>query len=330
MDCLIEEIIPSYFQMKGEFSNIMEKSPDLGNAIVSILSTVQVKELGVLKEIIKVLESNHLHYCAIGGTCLGAVRHKGFIPWDDDIDIALPRSEYELFRTELYKQLPEHIRKVDCDVSISHDFLFTKIHDSMTTQIEQYAIHSPDRITGAFVDVYPLDGRPDNLWSRRLWYLQYIFLMTSNGRRRAYKEKIDSLRSLIKEVYGAVLKKLVRYNYFTDKLQALLSKYDITQYKTAIWNGAGRRDAKRFDYDMSFPCEWFTDTIPMQFEDMTIQIPRCYHDYLTTQFGDYMQLPPENERGNWHHVVVSDMDTPCAYYMNLIKDGTIDSVVKDQ
>lgn len=288
------------------------------------MTPVQEKELGVLKEIIKVFEKNGLHYCAIGGTCLGAVRHKGFIPWDDDIDIALPRQEYELFRTKIYTQLPAHLQKLDCDCekSVSYRYLFTKIHDSSTSLIEAGKL--PNCITGAFVDVYPLDGRPDELWRRRLWFAKYVFLMTSNNRRRAAKAKITGPLGLIKEVYSGFLRKLFRFNYFTDKWKVFMSQHDVSQCKTAIWNGAGRSAAKRYDYDLSFLSEWFIDTIPAPFEDMTIQIPRQYHEYLTTQFGDYMQLPPENERGNWHNVVISDMETPCKYYADLIAEGKLD------
>ena len=172
------------------------------------MTTVQEKELEVLKEIIKVFENNELHYCAIGGTCLGAVRHKGFIPWDDDIDIVLPRREYEMFRNELYRQLPKHLQKLDCDCneSVSYDNLYMKVHDSTTSLIEKGLAH--DRFTGAFVDVYPLDGRPDRLLARRIWYAKYTFLMLSNARRRAVKEKITNPRELVKDIYSKILKKV--------------------------------------------------------------------------------------------------------------------------
>ena len=158
----------------NQFSNFIPELLSVdqaGEPIASPISPVQAKELSTLKKIIKVLETNGLHYCAIGGTCLGVVRHKGFIPWEDDIAIALPRKEYELFRTKMYKSLPEHNRKVDCDTSSSHGFWFIKIHDSTTTQIEQYAINSPDRITGAFVEVYLLDGWSDDLYSKKKFTL---------------------------------------------------------------------------------------------------------------------------------------------------------------
>lgn len=297
------------------------------------MSPVQEKELGVLKEVVKVLEANGLHYCAVGGTCLGAVRHKGFIPWDDDIDIVIPRQEYELFRAKLYTQLPKHLLKLDCDCeeSPSYSNMYLKIYDSTTSLIETNSF--PDSIIGAFVDVFPLDGRPDELWRRNLWYAKYVFLILSNRRRRKPKRKITSPREFVKEVYGGILKKLFRYNYFTDKLQALLSKYDISQCETAIWNGAGQLPDLKRNFNRSLLCEWFTDTVPAPFEDMTIQIPRKYHDYLTTHLGDYMQLPPENERWSGHNVVISDMETPCKYYAGLVAEGKMDQtgqIVKER
>lgn len=292
------------------------------------LTPVQKKELSILKEIIKVIEKNNLHYCAIGGTCLGAVRHKGYIPWDDDIDIVLPRKEYELFRTELWKQLPDPLKKMDGDVSVSYNFLFMRIHDPSTSIIMQEMLGSPDRVNGAFVDIFPVDGRPDNVFIRKIWYIKYVFYMISNGRRRAKKRKITGLGRLVKELYGELLKKLCRYNYFTDAICSYMSKYDVFKCKTAIWNGAQRGAAKKYDYDLSFESDFFTDTVSAPFEDFSIQIPRRYHDYLTTHYGDYMKLPPENERMNWHSVVISDMETPCKYYADLIAEGKMDMIAQ--
>lgn len=293
---------------------------------LSNMTPVQEKELGVLKEVIKVMDDNGLHYCAIGGTCLGAVRHKGFIPWDDDIDIALPRKEYELFRTELWKQLPEPLEKMDGDVSVSHVLLFMKVHDSSTTLIEQSMLDSPDRMSGAYIDIFPVDGRPDNTFIRKIWFVKYLFYMISDVRRRTSKAKITSPRGLVKELYGGLLKKFFRYNYFTDVICSYMSKYDVYKCKTAIWNGASWQEARKFDYDMQFESEYFTDTISVPFEDTSIQIPRRYHDYLTRAYGEYMKLPPENERGNWHKIAISDMHTPCKYYAELIAEGKMDVV----
>ena len=97
------------------------------------MTPVQEKELAVLKEIIKICKNHNLRYFAIGGTCIGAVRHNGFIPWDDDIDIAMPRDDYEKLRNEFYTELPDHMVKLDYDNSRSYNFQFFKIHDETSS-----------------------------------------------------------------------------------------------------------------------------------------------------------------------------------------------------
>ncbi len=294
------------------------------------MNPLQKKELEILKEIIKVLDANGVRYCAVGGTCLGAVRHKGFIPWDDDIDIALPRKEYERFRTELYKQLPPYLQKLDCDCkeSPSYDEVFMKIHDPSTTFLENRVVDYDlfDRATGVFVDIFPVDGRPDNSLMRKIWFYRLLFLSASNTRRRYPSQKIKGFRGLVKEVYGGLLKKICRYNYFSDALRRLLSKYDIRETRTAIWHNAKRSDAKKYYYDMEMESDFFLDTIPFPFEDITVQVPRKYHAYLTLQYGDYMQPPPESERGKWHNVIFHDLETPCAYYAKQLSEGKTDVV----
>ena len=90
------------------------------------MTVLQEIELNILKEVINLLDRNGLHYCAIGGTCLGAIRHNGFIPWDDDIDICMPRKDYEVFRTEVYKQLPEHLKKMDMTCPLATILFFSR------------------------------------------------------------------------------------------------------------------------------------------------------------------------------------------------------------
>ena len=285
------------------------------------MNQVQEKELGVLKELIKVIEANGIRYCAFAGTCLGAVRHKGFIPWDDDIDILLSRKDYEILRKELYKQLPEYIKKLDYDSSETDIQLYIKFHDTRTTLIEKTVIGNPDRFTGAWVDVFPLDGLPDNPLIKRIWYAIYIFLIISNTRRRSIKEKITDFRSLIKELYGGFLKKYFSYNYFTNVLESFLSKYDISKCKMSTWNVATWAEAKEYIFGKPFEVDFLKDTILVPFEDTMIRIPRRYDDHLTIMYGDYMEFPPESKRNSGHKIAISDMNTPVAYYEKLAAEG---------
>ena len=278
---------------------------------------VQEKELDVLREVIKVIENNGLHYCAIGGTCLGAIRHQGFIPWDDDIDIALPRKEYELFRTELYKQLPHPLKKMDYDVSCSHSFVFTKIHNCMTTQIEQYARQSPDRITGAFVDIFPLDGVPNEGWERKKWYLKYSILFYLNQSRRRTDMQIHKPIDLLKIMTAFIIKHCFRYNYFSDMFCRFVSKYDIDSCNAVHYNGYYYKEILNHIYTKNY----FINTINSKFEDLSVRIPKEYDKYLSEKYGNYMELPPDDQRGNWHDVYISDMNTPCAYYAEKIAEN---------
>lgn len=277
------------------------------------MNSVQQKELQVLKEVIKILESNGLHYCAIAGTCLGAIRHSGFIPWDDDIDIALPREEYELFRTKLYKQLPPPYKKMDGDVSVSHSFVFMKIHDSSTTQIEMYAKNSPDRFTGAFVDIFPIDGVPDRVSARKAWAKKLHRLRSLNSLRRAKgkTQHINKPPYFLKKI-GLFVINLLPYNYFSNAYSKYLAKYAFEKSDFIQNNGYPAMDTVNHIY----PKSYFVDTILVDFENIKIRIPREYDKYLTETYGNYMCPPPEEERGNWHNVFISDMDKPCSYYAN--------------
>lgn len=277
------------------------------------MQRLQEKELQVLKEIIKIIEANGLHYCAIGGTCLGAIRHGGFIPWDDDIDIALPREEYELFRTKLYKQLPFPFKKMDGDVSVSHSFVFTKIHDSSTTQIETYAKNSPDRFTGAFVDVFPIDGVPKKVSARKKWIKKQHLFRSLNSLRRS-KGKNQSIHKppyLLKKI-GLFIINCFPYNHFSNALCKYVSKFSFEKCNEIQYNVYPAEELLKHLY----PKSYFTDTILVDFEDIKIRIPREYDKYLKETYGNYMCPPPEENRGNWHHVYISDMEKPCSYYAN--------------
>lgn len=280
------------------------------------MNSLQEKELQVLKEVIKVIEKNGLHYCAIGGTCLGAVRHNGFIPWDDDIDIALPRDEYELFRTKLYKELPEPFKKMDYDVSRSHNYVFFKIHDSSTTQIENYAKLSPDRITGAFVDIYPLDGVPSGRINRMLWFVKYRMLFSFNNLVRIDKIKVSGLKDVNRAILSSVLKKFCRYNYFTDTFRRFASKHSMKSLEFCHCNGYLPKEMLKHIWVKKF----FEETILCDFECIKIRIPKDYDRFLTESYGDYMTLPPPDQRGKWHNVYISDMNTPCKYYADKIAE----------
>ena len=279
------------------------------------MNDVQERELNVLKEVIKICDKYHLTYFAIGGTCLGAVRHKGFIPWDDDIDIGMPRPDYEFFRNRLYRELPEWIHKLDCDMTSHHAFTFMKVHDSRTTFIENYAIGLTERYTGAFVDIMPVDGFPgDEKEQNRILKKQKILTRLNSRVRPARKSQYTkTFKTLVKLGIRLVLQIFFSYTHFSDKIMAegFKTSYYDSPYCLFTWR-CGRRykDNHRFFFNRA----WFAETVEMPFEDMMLKMPVGYDEYLTQDYGDYMKMPNEEEQVSRHHVYVMDMEKPCSFY----------------
>ena len=280
------------------------------------MNEVQEKELNVLREIIRICDQYHLTYYAIGGTCLGAVRHKGFIPWDDDIDIGMPRPDYEFFRTRLYRELPEWIHKLDCDMTSHHAFLFTKVHDSRTTFIENYAAGMTERYTGAYVDIMPVDGFPDDEKEQKKILRKQKLRARLNIRVRPTRRAMtpmDRIKNLVKAVIRSALRLFFTYSHFSDKIlcEGLKTDYYDSPYCLFTWRCDKRYpDNKRYFFNRS----WFTETVEMPFEDLMIKVPGGYDSYLKRDYGDYMTVPKEEKQVSVHDVYVLDMEKPCSFY----------------
>lgn len=279
------------------------------------MNEVQKRELFIYKEIAKICDKYKLQYFAIGGTCIGAIRHKGFIPWDDDIDIALPRKDYELFRTKYYKELPSDLLKLDYDNSKQHSFLFTKIHDSRTTFVEYYAKDSEERYTGAFVDIMPVDGLPDDKTKREQIVKKFesLDILNSKCRPVPLTKYQGSYLGVVKFIVKRVLN-MVFGNYYSSKVKELGSIFDYNNSQNCIftWRAGCLKDLSMSR--VVFPKAYFAEIIEVPFEDTKIKIPKCYDAYLSQDFGDYMKLPSTEEQKTNHDVYISDMNTPCRVY----------------
>lgn len=277
------------------------------------MNDVQRHELEVFKEVVKVLERHSLTYYAIGGTCLGAIRHGGFIPWDDDIDIALPREDYEKFRTEYYNELPEYLEKLDGDNAKHYPWMFMKIHDNRTAYISDYAKNLPDIYTGAFIDIMPMDKLPEKKDDVGIFLKRLNRCLDLNTIIRSNYKRIDSPSRLLKEIFRFIIKLTHKSNYYYSKFQRLVEEEN------------KKVDSQKLFYSffvythlpiekISFPNLYFEELIDVPFEDTNIKVPKKYDDYLRTYFGDYMKLPPEKQRNSGHSAIVCDMNKPLSSY----------------
>lgn len=277
------------------------------------MNDIQLRELDVFKEVVKVIKKHNLRYFAVGGTCIGAIRHKGFIPWDDDIDIALPREDYEKLRNDYYKELPNHISKLDYDSCESHGYLFYKFHDNRTTFVEEYAVQYPDRYTGVFVDIMPIDGLPDDKNQSGKVLKKLSRLCSLNSAVRPMKYNQNSLMNSVKSAIRFSLRKTHRYNYYSNKICALMSSYSFDNSHEIVFTWR-INDTNCFPTRVIYNKKMFIDTIEMEFEDTTIRVPVGYDEYLKQDFGDYMTLPPVEQRNSIHSVCICDMNRTFKYY----------------
>ena len=286
-----------------------------GNSERIPMNEVQKRELSVYNEVAKICDKHGLKYFAIGGTCIGAIRHKGFIPWDDDIDIALPRQDYEKLRTDYYKDLPGYLQVLDCDNSRQHLYLFFKIHDSRTTFVERYAQNSPERYTGAFVDIMPIDGLPNDAVVRNKIIKKLMRLDKANDRHRpvplsAYNGSFSGpAKWLLRKMFSL----FHEYNYYSSRVKEIGESYNFSTSEKCIFTwraGSSDLSIERIVFDRSL----FDDLIDVPFEDSLMRIPKEYDKYLKQDFGDYMKLPPKEQQQTHHNVYISDMGTPCREY----------------
>lgn len=261
------------------------------------LKEIQHIILDIFREVDKICERNNLRYFAIGGTCLGAVRHKGFIPWDDDLDIAMPRKDYEAFIKIAEKELPHNLSLLIPKQAKYYECTFAKVQDVNTTFIQDIAKPHPERYTGVYIDIMPLDGLPDDVKERKKHFLKLKINFLCNAHRKC---KSGDLHTGIKRVLGyltafaAWCRTPFDWTYYYKKYEEECKKYDFekSDYTSYAWS---LRASK-----LVFPTKDFEDYVMLPFEDYHMRCPIGYEDFLQIMFGDYMKLPPKEEQVPMH------------------------------
>ena len=267
--------------------------------------------LDIFKEVKKLCEDNGIDYYAIGGTCIGAVRHKGFIPWDDDLDIAVPAEQYEDFIRLAKEKLPSHLQLIDHNDREHFRRVFVKVADKRTTYVQTYMTDYPDEYYGVFIDIMPMSGKPEGKAGERYVKKMAFYTYISQQFVRSYKEN-PALREKLSWLFLRPLFFLPRNHYFKKWRKEIL-KHPVKGSKLICfpWNIKVRW--------RSFSHEVFDGYEELPFEDTTIRCPKQWDTYLSTDFGDYMKLPPEEKRQNIHPGFY-DTHKPCEEYAKEVKE----------
>lgn len=260
------------------------------------LNDTQRYILYVLREVTRVLEELNIPYFMQGGTMLGAIRHGGFIPWDDDVDLGIPRADYDRMLKEVAARLPENLELRTYDDETNHHYYFARIVDKRYQIRRMGSIE--ERLENIWVDLFPLDGMPNGFISRQ-WH-KIRLLVTRLKFHLSCFEKVNIKRPgrpLVERI-------IIRFAMIThvgswwntrkqlDKLDRLLKKYPPEKSRYFV-NFTGQTS---FKFNEMFKKEIYGQGKAYPFEDMVLIGPEQYDPYLKSLYGDYMTPPKETDR----------------------------------
>lgn len=272
------------------------------------MNNLQAKILEIYKEVKTICDRNNIPYYAIGGTAIGAIRHKGFIPWDDDLDIAIPIEYWDFFIEKANEQLPKQLYVYTAEEHEHFHYMFIKVCDKTTTFIEDLQKNLPDTYKGIFIDIMPLSGIPTNTAEQKRFLKKIRQLYLHNFRIR-FRQVCPNITRYINLIPYKLISLVIPYNRFYKKYFIELKKYPLSGSELTGYVWSTFRLPRWI-----FPAEWFQTTIEVDFEDTKINLPVGYDQYLTAQFGDYMKLPPVQERCT--HAGTVHLDIPYTDYLN--------------
>lgn len=251
---------------------------------MSKVREIQLKELELLKEFHDLCEKYGLTYYALGGTLLGAVRHKGFIPWDDDMDLGMPRKDYDIFIKKYHKELSNHVLLKKHSNNLGN----TSIVDTKTKILFGKVECSP------FIDIFPLDGFPKSKYryfihkNSILFYRMLSKLSVVNQMFERDRGKFENI--LIHIAKRLRTDKIINTDKVNSKLEDLIRKYPF-ESSPYVGNVLGSYRDKEIVLK-----EVFGKPVKLEFEDFEILGHQNPEDYLSNIYGDYMQMPKEEDR----------------------------------
>lgn len=283
------------------------------------LVTTQTKKLwavqiGCLEELKRICKKYNITYFACGGTLLGAVRHKGYIPWDDDLDIMMFKNDYERFCEVAPKELqhPYFFQNFKTEKGFGPGM--SRIRNSDTTGCTKYEIQlaSDGYNCGVFIDIFPLFGVEENKYMLLLQKAQIkIWWLAIAGYERNRKNKLmgGRLRSLLDPSVWWWTIVSVFFNH-----EGVSKKYLKVCGKSTNYTKVGLLSFDGYNKKLIWDKEWFTELVSMPFEYTQLDCPKQYDSVLKNQYGNYMKFV---KGGAIHTMAVIDPDTP---YKILLKE----------
>lgn len=282
-------------------TNLILEAPPANNHHLAMLK--------LLNEVDRICHKHEINYMLFAGTLLGAVRHQGFIPWDDDLDIIMLRSEYEKFLEVAKEEIDQNIFYLQSEYSEHWPMFFSKLRLQNTAAIEKY--HPKDKLIhqGIYIDIFPCDNLSDIPIVRKVQFFASKVVIAKGLYSRGYETDnrtkkifLQLCRLLPRKLFHAITRLKCRGN--TKMVHCFLGCASLYEKST-------------------FPRMWFTESMNMKFEENQYPVSAYYDDLLTQLYEDYMTLPEEAQRICKVHAVIVDVKHSYQIYLKEQSDMII-------
>ena len=263
-----------------------------------LLKKVQMTEKQILEKFISICEKYNLRYFVVFGTLLGTVRHKGFIPWDDDVDVGMPREDYEKFLEVAQEECGEAYFLQTIDTDSKYHLYFAKLRMQGTEFVED-TLQDAGSVSGFYIDIFPYDIIPDDEkeWQKHMKKaVFYGMLLSVNKVKEPQIARGNAFVNFGKSVIWALLHYgmkilAIKGNDVWKKCMQAMTQYEHTKNKRLTTFSADA--SKWIVYE-----EEISEVLKVAFEDIVVSVPKGYDAILKRNYGAYMQIPPEDKRVN--------------------------------
>lgn len=271
------------------------------------MNELQKVEMDLFRCFVETCEKLDLNYFLVCGSALGAARHGGFIPWDDDFDVGMYREDYDKFMEQAPALLPEGIFLQNYKSDPAFPYVFAKLRNSNTTFI-QTILEDLDMNHGIYMDIFPLDGYPETLKEQK----KLASLKRHYKRQLTCAFKLPKNISLKGKISVAAFRFLGCHKRTTKilaKYEALISKYPVKGTKLICSHGTwyGERDY--------IPAEYYGNGAVAEYEGMKVRVPENCDAYLTCLYGDWRTPPAPEKRTGSHQCEICDTEKPYTHYL---------------
>ena len=257
--------------------------------------------MDIIKEIDRICKANGIRYFLVGGSLLGAVRHKGFIPWDDDIDIGMLREDYNKFKKVCPKELSDKMRYQSYKQEANSHYIFEKIRLKETYFSTKFSNRFRDIENGIFVDVLVYD-KTSNIRILQKLHVKLIKMMNRIINVRWVNVPRKGIHYTATKIFLPIMR-LIPFRVYHWCFEGVLRMFNWNKRSKYLIDGVGQNVGKG-----AFPLSWFDEMTEVPYEDMTFSAPAKYDEYLRHWYGDrYMELLPISSRKSGHNLKRMDL-----------------------